>query len=144
MNDAIKITILGEHRNEEQDTQMLQTDVEGEYFLKNGKHYILYKEESEEKRITKNLLQISKQVVRLSKTGLLHTEMIFEENQNHSTSYLTPYGEVKMMIHTKKIDLSEAEDFIKVCISYEILEQDLQISNCNITIEISSLPISMA
>ena len=62
----------------------------GAYYLKNGKHYILYDELSEDNEVTKNVLKIGPNSVELTRKGPQGSHMIFEEGKYYPMMKVQP------------------------------------------------------
>jgi uncharacterized beta-barrel protein YwiB (DUF1934 family) len=111
----------------------------GEYFYKNGKHYILYQEISEDvEDISNCTLKISEKQVDIIKKGASNVHMSFSENENSMTIYQTPFGELQVGIHTTYLSVAQEEDKISVNIKYALDVNYAHVSDCEIIIKISS------
>ena len=103
----------------------------GEYYNRNGKHYILYDEILEEvEGITNCTLKISDKQVSIQKKGANNVHMIFEVNRKNLTYYSTPFGDLQIGINTTSIKVIEEEN------------QILEIFNMNWTLIILMYPIA--
>ena len=78
MTKDVLINISGLQMDVEPDNpiEMVTT---GAYYLRNGKHYILYDELSEDNEVTKNVLKIGPNSVELTRKGAQGSHMVFEE-----------------------------------------------------------------
>ena len=78
MTKDVLITIRGVHTldHEDNDVEMI---IRGDYYQKNGKHYILYEEilEGAEERV-KNVIKISPSSMDIIKKGVTNSRMLFE------------------------------------------------------------------
>lgn len=110
----------------------------GEYYLHNGKHYVLYEEIMEdvdgEHELSKNTLKISKGQVEILKKGGSNVHMVFAENQKNTTFYTTPFGQLLIGIYTNYIEVKEKEEVIQVKLKYDLEINQSFISDCEITI----------
>ena len=61
----------------------------GDYYNKNGKHYILYEETDMEAGLTKNRIKIAPEKIEVVKNGATNAQMIFEEGKTNLTYYDT-------------------------------------------------------
>ena len=86
----------------------------GAYYLRNGKHYILYDELSEDNEIVKNVIKIGPKSVELTRKGGQSSHMVFEEGKENLSYYDTPFGSLLMGVNTSNIDWMEEEE-----LSYE-------------------------
>ena len=63
----------------------------GDYYQKNGRHYIVYEEAMEGfEGSTRNIVKVSPQKMDIMKTGIVNAHMVFEKNQKATTRY--PHG----------------------------------------------------
>jgi len=111
----------------------------GEYYNRNGKHYILYDEILEEvEGITNCTLKISDKQVSIQKKGANNVHMIFEVNRKNLTYYSTPFGDLQIGINTTSIKVTEEENQILVNIQYELDINYSHVSDCEIQVKITS------
>lgn len=110
----------------------------GAYYLKNGKHYIMYDELTDDSQIVKNRLKISPKVVEVTKKGASSSHMVFERGKENLTYYDTPFGSLLLGINTSKIDLQETEDSMALHIDYGLSINSDHISDCSIDVSIES------
>mgnify|MGYP002583427822 FL=1 len=82
----------------------------GAYYLRNGKHYILYDELSEDNEIVKNVIKIGPKSVELTRKGGQSSHMVFEEGKENLSYYDTPFGSLLMGVNTRNIDWIEEEE----------------------------------
>lgn len=111
----------------------------GEYYLRNGKHYILYEEVLDDVQNVNNCtLKITDKQVDLIKKGASNVHMVFEENQNNLTYYETPFGQLQVGINTTQLKVVEEEDKLLVTIHYALDINYAHVSDCEITIKVTS------
>ena len=114
----------------------------GEYYLRNGKHYVRYEEVMEgvegDHDISMNTVKISKEQVEIMKKGGSNVHMVFVENQKNTTYYTTPFGNLQIGIFTNCIDVQEKEDVIEVKLRYDLEINQSFVSNCEITMYVMS------
>ena len=114
----------------------------GEYYLRNGKHYVLYEEIMEgaegDHDISKNTVKISKDQVEILKKGGSNVHMVFVQNQKNTTFYTTPFGQLLIGIFTNYIEVKEKEEVIQVKLRYDLEINQTFVSNCEITMLIMS------
>ncbi|MGC4018510.1 MAG: DUF1934 domain-containing protein [Muricomes sp.] len=111
----------------------------GNYYYKNGKHYVIYDEVMEGMQGTiKNKIKITgTDSVEIMKTGLSNTHMIFEKNKKNLTYYQTPYGQMLVGVKTRNMEVNVTEDNIDVSVDYEVLDINYEpLADCNIKMEI--------
>ncbi len=114
----------------------------GEYYLRNGKHYVLYEEIMEgaegDHDISKNTVKIANNQVEILKKGGSNVHMVFVENQKNMTYYTTPFGQLLIGIFTNYVEVKEKEEVIEVKLKYELEINQTFVSDCEITILIMS------
>ena len=73
----------------------IQVITPGNYYRKNGKHYIIYDEVVEGvPGVIKNKIRITEgEKIEIMKNGVTNTHMIFEKDKINLTEYQTPYGD---------------------------------------------------
>lgn len=132
----IRISGARDSGSDQEDVEMITT---GDYFLKDGKHYIIYEEiEEDSKQITKNTIKVAPDSLDIIKRGNTNTHMIFQKNKKNISCYMTPFGELVVGIHTNEVHVEEEEDVLKVDIQYALDINYEHVSNCNITIQVKS------
>ena len=108
----------------------------GAYYLKNGKHYILYDELSEDNEITKNVLKIGPNSVERTRKGPQGSHMIFEEGKENLSYYDTPFGSLLLGVNTSNIDWMEEEEQMRLQVDYDLSVNSDHVSKCKIDVNI--------
>ena len=108
----------------------------GVYYLRNGKHYILYDELSEDNEVVKNVLKIGPNSVELTRKGVQSSHMIFEEGKENLSYYDTPFGSLLMGVNTSNIDWKEAEEEMRLQVDYDLSVNSDHVSKCKIDVNI--------
>lgn len=140
MTQEVLLTLQGlQFDQREVDADKIETVTVGDYYKKNGKHYVVYEEVTEGfEQITKNRLKISENMLELSRNGLINMHMVFQENKKNLTNYNTPFGQILIGIDTKKIQIKEQADKIVVDVDYALDINYEFLSDCHIRINICS------
>lgn len=138
MTRDVLITISG-FQTMDGDQDDIEVITTGDYFWKNGKHYVIYDEimEGFEENIH-NQVKITPDEIDIQKRGMIGAHMIFERNKKNQTRYVTPMGEMVIEIHTGQIALEEQEDRLKVSIRYSLGINYQHVSDCCLTMDICS------
>ena len=111
----------------------------GEYFQRNGKHYIVYEEAMEGFQETaRNVMKVTPDKMDIIKSGMVKAHMVFEKNQKSSTRYVTPMGEMVVDMLTKGIALDEQEDSLKISVNYSLDINYDHVSDCDIVVDVCS------
>ena len=138
MTKDVLITIRGVHTldHEDNDVEMI---VRGDYYQKNGKHYILYEEilEGAEERV-KNVIKISPSSMDIIKKGVTNSRMLFEKNKKNLSCYSTPVGNLVIGIQANHFYVEEQENSIKVNVDYSLDINYEHMSDCRICVDVRS------
>lgn len=137
MNKEVIINISGLQLDAgtEEPIELMTT---GDYYLKNGKHYVIYDELTDDSQVVKNRLKISPKVVEVTKKGASSSHMVFERGKENLTYYDSPFGSLLLGINTSKIDLEEKEDSMALHIDYGLSINSDHVSDCSIDVSIAS------
>lgn len=138
MTKDVLITISGSQLldGENSDIEMITA---GNYYLKNGKHYITYKEVMEGfAGVVKNTIKIQPGSMDIIKTGLTNVHMTFEKDKKRLTCYATPVGGLMVGLDTKAISVDEGEDALMVKVEYSLDINYQHISECSIMVDVRS------
>ena len=140
MTQEVLLTLKGlQFDQREADSDKIEMVVAGDYYKRNGKHYVIYEEITEGfSQATKNRLKFSEHMLELSRSGLVNVHMVFQENKKNLTNYNTPFGQILVGIDTKNIQVEEKPDNIIVDVDYSLDINYEFLSDCHITIIISS------
>lgn len=111
----------------------------GSYYKKNNKHYLFYDEITEgSSEVTKNSARFDGKIFRISKSGFINADMLFEENKRNKTDYTTPYGSLVMDIDTSSIRIEEKEDNINIDIAYSLHMDNEHFADCMLHMDVLS------
>ncbi len=121
------------------DQDSLEVITAGDYYLRNGRHYIVYEETMEGfEGSTRNIMKVSRDKMDILKSGNVNAHMVFETNQKATTRYVTPLGEMVVGMSTNRIDLEEQEDRLKISVNYSLDINYDHVSDCNIVVDVCS------
>ena len=111
----------------------------GEYYYKNGKHYILYDEVMEGfDGVTKNVLKLQDGLLEITRRGSSNVHMIFEKDKKNLTCYTTPFGNLMMGIDARRILIEESEEEIYAQVEYALDINYEYLADCRIVLDIRS------
>ena len=117
----------------------IQVITPGNYYRKNGKHYIIYDEMIEGySNPVKNTIKVGEDVIDVIKHGISNVHMVFEKDKKRVTSYTTPMGEMMIGLSTNNIQVEEREDALNVQVSYSLDINYEHISECSIVVNVQS------
>ena len=141
MTQKVLLTFQGmQFGQREEDAGQIETVSQGDYYKKNGKHYVIYEETTEGfDQSVKSRLKFGESILEISRSGPINVHMVFQENKKNLTTYNTPFGQILMGIDTKKIQINEQEDRIIVDVDYSLDVNDEFLSDCHMKIDICSI-----
>lgn len=134
MTDKVILSIKGiQHEfGEDGTTEMITT---GNYYFRNGKHYILYDEAIPETgEQMSNTLKIAPNRIDLIKHGRFGTHMVFEANKKNMALYPTPYGMMDVCFNTFDVVTEEDDEKLRIQIEYALEINEGFVSDCTIEI----------
>ena len=145
MTKEVLLTISGLHFDTFSDTPdeentPIEVITPATYYLKNGKHYVLYDEMVEGMLGSiKNTIKITgDSKLEMKKSGITNTNMVFEKEKINVTQYDTPYGEMMVGVYTKDMKVDVTENDIDVSIAYALDVNSEKVADCNIVMNIKA------
>lgn len=138
MTKEVLISISGLQFVESSGNEPVEVITSGQYYMRNGKHYLLYEDVVEGIPETgKNMIKIGKDYMELTKKGVTSAHMVFEKNKKNVTYYYTPYGSLLIGIDTRKVELKETDREIKVEVDYALEVNYEHMANCHIDMTVN-------
>lgn len=136
MTKEVLVSISGiQMSGEEQDDIEMVTV--GDYYMKNGKHYILYDEIPEgENEVIRNTIKICPDTMDIIKKGMSNVHMRFKKNEKNTTCYATAMGDLMIGINTNQVTIEESEDLLRVAVEYSLDINYEHVSECNIMLSV--------
>ena len=141
MDKNVLIHIRGLQMMEPTDEQEpIELVVPGQYYFKNGSHYLRYEEKMDETSAepTVNYIKISSKAVEVRKKGLVNVHMVFERGKKNMTYYSTPYGTVEMGIAATGVMIEESENGIDMKVDYALEMNEEYVADCYLTVSAQS------
>ena len=137
MTKDVLITISGLQLMIGEESSPIEVITTGEYYLKNGKHYILYEEVMEDfDGITKNRIKIGDGRMDIFKNGVSRVHMVFEKNKKNLTSYQTPYGNLMLGIEASRLHIEQEENNIDIKVKYDLDVNYEHLAECTLAMNI--------
>lgn len=119
------------------EAEKIETIMAGNYYEKNGNHYVLFDEVMEGfTEPVKNRIKFGEHALELTRSGAVNVHMIFEENRKNMTSYQTPYGNILIGIDTQKIHITQDAERIVVDVDYALDINYEYLADCQIVLDI--------
>lgn len=133
---GLQFTADNDERNEPDPVEIIAP---GEYYFKNGKHYIIYDEYMEGfGTVTKNILKLQENSLEITKRGTANVHMLFEKNKKNMTCYTTPYGSMMIGIDACSISIQESEEEIYAQVKYALDINYEYLAECTIHLLVQS------
>lgn len=136
MTKDIILTISGLHDNDGDVDAPIETMTPAQYYMKNGKHYVVFDEmlEGLEGSI-KSTIKFTENHVELIRNGAASTRMLFDPGQENMVIYQTPMGPLSISLYTEGIVADIAEEKISLQIEYSLKTEGVVVSESTVHIE---------
>ena len=139
MTKDVLVKISGLQFAEDQDNGPVEIITTGNYYKKNGKHYILYDEVQEGfDGVTKSVIKVNDDFLDVTRRGVSNVHMMFEKDKKNVTYYGTPYGNLLIGIDATKVQVEETEHNLSVKVDYALEVNYEHMADCKITMNIQS------
>ena len=110
--------------------------VPGEYYYRNGSHYLKYEERMEDFREpTINYIKMSERGMEVRKKGLINVHMVFQQGKKNMTYYSTPYGTIQMGISATSLELKEEDDYLDMKVDYSLDMNEEHVADCYLSVK---------
>ncbi len=137
MTKDVLITISGMQFDIEEEPVELVTV--GTYYLKNGKHYVLYEEQTEGNgQVTKNIVKFYEGHFEMTKKGESNSFLLFEREKKTSTVYQTVVGPIQVDAVTSELSVEETENQLLVNVKYALDINYNFISECEVNFKVQA------
>ncbi|MBQ8279014.1 MAG: DUF1934 domain-containing protein [Roseburia sp.] len=139
MTKDVLVKIKGLQFAGEEDADATEVITSGTYYMKNGKHYILYDEVMEDStEVTKNVIKIWENNMDVTRKGPASVHMMFEKGKKNVSYYYTPYGNLLIGIDAKDVQVEETEYDINIQVKYGLEINYEHMADCHITVNVKS------
>lgn len=139
MTKEVLVSISGLQFAEDMEQTPMEVITSGDYYKKNGKHYIIYDEVMEGfSEATKNIIKIGEDCMDITKRGVTNVHMMFEKDKKNLTYYYTPYGSLMIGIEAGGIEVSETENDLVVTVDYALEVNYEHLADCKIKMNVKS------
>ncbi len=140
MTKEVLITIRGlQFVSQGDDAEPVEVVTPGEYYYKNGSHYLKFEEVTEGfTESTRNLMKFKKDYLEVRKKGLVDVNMLYELNKKTLSYYQTPFGVMHMGIATTSFSQKIEEHEIELNIDYALEMNESFVADCTIYINVKS------
>lgn len=121
------------------DQEPIEIVVPGQYYFRNGSHYLRYEEVMEDfPEPTVNYIKMSPTGMEVRKQGLVNVHMVFEQGKKNMTYYSTPFGTLQMGIAATSLELNESEGKINMKVDYALDMDEGHVADCYLSVQAQS------
>lgn len=139
MTKDVLVKISGLQFSDDQGNDPVEIITTGNYYKKNGKHYILYDEVQEGfDGVTKSIIKVNNDFLDVTKKGVTNVHMMFEKNKKNMSYYNTPFGNLLVGINATDVKVNETEDNIDIKVDYKLEVNYEHLAECSISMNIMS------
>lgn len=119
MTKDVLLSIKGLYTEDNEDAESVETLTPAEFYIKEGVYYLFFEEIMDDTTgITKSRIKYSDKCFELTRKGEVSVHLLFEEGKKTLNTYQLPYGNLVVGLDTKRIQLTETEEEIKISIDY--------------------------
>jgi uncharacterized beta-barrel protein YwiB (DUF1934 family) len=130
------LQLMGEADDDQEPIEMI---VPGQYYFKNGSHYLRYEEMMDDyDEPTINYIKMSPRGMEVRKQGLVNVHMVFEQGKKNMSLYTTPYGTIRMGIAATNLELNEEEKSVDMRVDYALDMNEEHVADCYLTVRAQS------
>ena len=139
MTKEVLVSISGMQFADTPEQEAVEVITSGDYYKKNGKHYIIYDEVMEGfEEPTKNIIKLGDGCMDITKRGVTNVHMLFEKDKKNLTYYYTPYGSLLIGTTATKVDVEETENDINISVDYALEVNYEHMADCKIQMNVKS------
>ena len=137
MTKDVILTISGLHDTDGEADAPIETMTPAQYYMKNGKHYIVYDEILDGlEGSLKSTIKFTEKQVELIRNGAASARMLFQPGQEHMVIYQTPMRPLSISLYTEDMEISVEEEKIILRIDYSLKTEDVVVSESTVNISI--------
>ena len=140
MTKDVLLSIRGLYTEGDEGEDSIETLAPAEFFVKQGVYYIFFEEIIDDNTgVTKSRIKYSDKCFELTRKGEASVHLLFEEGKKTLNTYQMPYGTLVVGLDTKRIQMSETKEEIKIAIDYAMEINYQQVSDNSIEVVIKSV-----
>ena len=123
--------------DEAEQAEPIEVVTAGEYYFRNGHHYVKYDEMLEGfDENTINYIKVGENSMEVRKKGVTNVHMVFEQDKKNITYYQTPFGNIQMGISAARVNCEETENNIDIHVDYALEMNNEHVADCFIEVNI--------
>ena len=137
MTEEVLISVKGLHTMEDTQKDEVEVISAGNYYKRNGKHYVLFEETVEGSGESINSrIKLAGERMEVCQKGAVNSQLVFERNRKNESWYGTPYGNMLAGIRVKDMKMEESEDIIKASVDYSLELNYEHMADCSLQVKI--------
>ena len=132
MEKEVLIHVKGLHMMDTPEgDEPIEIVVPGEYYFRNGSHYLRYEEMLEDHGDpTVNYIKISPKGMEVRKKGQVYTHMVVEQGKRNMACYTTSFGTLEMGISATNLELKESDSRLDMKVNYSLDLNQEHVADC--------------
>ena len=132
MEKEVLIHVKGLHMMDTPEgDEPIEIVVPGEYYFRNGSHYLRYEEMLEDHGDpTVNYIKISPKGMEVRKKGQVNTHMVFEQNTGPEAGSPNSFGTLEMGISATNLELKESDSRLDMKVNYSLDLNQEHVADC--------------
>ena len=132
MEKEVLIHVKGLHMMDAPEgDEPIEIVVPGEYYFRNGSHYLRYEEMLEDHGDpTVNYIKISPKGMEVRKKGQVNTHMVFEQGKRNMAFYTTSFGTLEMGLSATNQELKESDSRLDMKVNYSLDLNQEHVADC--------------
>ncbi|MCD8097558.1 MAG: DUF1934 domain-containing protein [Lachnospiraceae bacterium] len=134
MKKEVTVTISGLHIAED-GQQKLETVHDGEYYEKNGVHYLFFDEQQEGlAEPVRNRYTMTADSLEVRRSGPVTAVLHFRAGERRQNSYQVPWGNLCVESDTTRVRLDAGENRLEMNVSYRLSLNGEEQADCDIRV----------
>jgi len=134
--ERVLVTVRGTQTDETGEESVIETTAAGRYYLRGGKHYVLYEDGAEAR--TSTVLKFNEHKLTLLRHGAIEHRQEFLPQGKSRSFYRTPVGELELEVHTHKLAVDFGAVAGKVDVLYDLAVNGRLQSRNSLHIEVAA------
>lgn len=133
-NEANAIITIKSIQDFDGSSDAVEVISEGSFYSKNGKYYIMYKDDATMGN-SSSMIKVDGECVSIKRTGEYNSYFELKKGKKYSFVYHMPYGDMAMELEARKVEISLGENGGELSLCY-LLDAggNVQTNNINISV----------
>jgi uncharacterized beta-barrel protein YwiB (DUF1934 family) len=140
MTKDVLLSIKGLYAEDNEDADSIETLTPAEFYVKENVYYLFFEEIMDDSTgVTKSRIKYSDKCFELTRKGEISVHLLFEEGKKTLNTYQMPYGNLVVGLDTRRIQMNETDEEIRIVIDYAMEINYQQVSDNTIDITIKAV-----